>query len=103
MLERLRVGDRVLLSSAIFAKVVAIRGMNLTVEIAKGVRVEVLRDAVRQLVECEGGANEKRCHCEDQDEAAAVELPDSLAADGEETPVDAKPPRRPPGRPRMKK
>ncbi|MDR1435998.1 MAG: preprotein translocase subunit YajC [Puniceicoccales bacterium] len=57
MLNRLRPGDRVLLSSAIFGKIVTASGKRLTVEVSKGVRIDVLRDGVRQLVDgdCEAG------------------------------------------------
>jgi preprotein translocase subunit YajC len=51
MLGRLRVGDRVLLSSGIFAKIVQIKGAHLLVEMAKGVRMEILRGYVQQLAE----------------------------------------------------
>jgi preprotein translocase subunit YajC len=100
MLERLRVGDRVLLSSAIFAKVISIKGQNLTVEIAKGVRIEVLRDAVRQLLSCECGGDEKNC-C-----AAECESPEELtdsSSDGVVDQASAKKPPRSPGRAKTKK
>lgn len=103
MLERLRVGDRVLLSSAIFAKVISLKGQSLTVEIAKGVRIEVLRDAVRQLIECECDGDGKKC-CEVEGEAQAQnELPDSSTDCCEEEPVCEKKTHRTSARSRTKK
>lgn len=51
MLKRLKVGDRVLLSSGIFAKVVQIKGAHLVVEMSRGVRMEILRAYVQQISE----------------------------------------------------
>jgi preprotein translocase subunit YajC len=51
MLLSLRSGDRVLLASGIFGKIVGIKGINCSVEIARGVRVDVLRSCVQRRLE----------------------------------------------------
>ncbi|MDR0678685.1 MAG: preprotein translocase subunit YajC [Puniceicoccales bacterium] len=50
LLEQLRKGDGVLLSCGIFGKIVRTDGQRLTLEVARGVRIEVLRESVRQKV-----------------------------------------------------
>jgi preprotein translocase subunit YajC len=54
MLAALRVGDRVVLSSGFFGKIVRMAEGRLLVELARGVRVEVLRSHVQQLAESGG-------------------------------------------------
>jgi preprotein translocase subunit YajC len=51
MLSSLRVGSRVILSSGFFGKIVKVKDNNLSVEIAKNVRVDVLRGSVQQVIE----------------------------------------------------
>ncbi|MDR1437732.1 MAG: preprotein translocase subunit YajC [Puniceicoccales bacterium] len=58
MLQKLKNGDRVLLASGIFGKIIKINGGELTLEVAKGVRMEVLRGAVQQQVEEKGNGGE---------------------------------------------
>jgi preprotein translocase subunit YajC len=69
MLARLRVGDKVLLSSGIFAKIVQMKGAHLLVEVARGVRMDVLLSHVQQLLEQDGG------ELADEEPADAVEEP----------------------------
>lgn len=54
MLKGLKVGDRVLLSSGIFAKIIKIKGAHLLVEMSRGVRMEILRGHVQQLADSDG-------------------------------------------------
>lgn len=51
LLKALRVGDRVLLSSGIFAKIVRMKGPRLLLEMGRGVRMEVLRGHVQQVLD----------------------------------------------------
>jgi preprotein translocase subunit YajC len=50
MLDALRVGNRVLLSSGLFGKVIQIRDTRLLLELCRGVRVDALRSCVQQVV-----------------------------------------------------
>lgn len=62
LLKSLRVGDRVLLSSGIFGRVIRIKGPRLLVEMSRGVRMEVLRGHVQQVVDpqAEGELEEEK-------------------------------------------
>ncbi|MDR0340284.1 MAG: preprotein translocase subunit YajC [Puniceicoccales bacterium] len=71
LLEQLRNGDGVLLACGIFGKVVRTNGQRLTLEIARGVRIEVLRESVRQKV----AGEELRHHEESSDAKTSSEEP----------------------------
>lgn len=49
MLEQLKTGDRVITSGGICGTIHAVRGNRLEMEIARGVRVEILRSAVASV------------------------------------------------------
>jgi preprotein translocase subunit YajC len=63
MLSELRPGDRVLLAAGILGKILRAKDSRLTVEIASGVRVEVLRGYVQRRVQAgefaDGGGGEE--------------------------------------------
>jgi preprotein translocase subunit YajC len=77
MLSQLRSGNRILLLSGIIGKVTQVSGGHLKVEIAKGVRIDVLRSAVQQLLEAEsadtdGNATEGEKNAEETAEQPAA-------------------------------
>ncbi|MDX9982268.1 MAG: preprotein translocase subunit YajC [Lentisphaeria bacterium] len=51
MVSRLKVGDRVLTSAGIYGTITGVKDAAVTVEIAKGVEIEVLRGAIGNVID----------------------------------------------------
>ncbi|MDR2664433.1 MAG: preprotein translocase subunit YajC [Puniceicoccales bacterium] len=80
LLDQLRKGDEVLLACGIFGKIVQLDGPRLTLEIASGVRIEVLREGVRRKL----AAGEKTSKASRAERVERVEfLTGGEGADGE--------------------
>ncbi|MDR2029854.1 MAG: preprotein translocase subunit YajC [Puniceicoccales bacterium] len=78
MLAALRPGDRVLLASGIFGKILRAKESRLSVEIASGVRVEVLRSYVQRQM-----ADDEQAGEGDGDGSEKDAAPDEDGEDGQ--------------------
>jgi preprotein translocase subunit YajC len=82
MLSQLRPGNCVLLLSGIFGKIINASGSRLKVEIAKNVRIDVLRNAIQQVVDA-GSEKSSDDECEDTAMSDDQEIAQAVNADVE--------------------